>query len=413
MSLDEADIPARAAELCAEGHCAEAGDLLRPVAERDPASPAIWLLLARAELAAERYERALQAAEHTHALAATEALPDVIASVALLRLGRAEQALERARRAVATDPHDFDAVSLLARILSTAGFHDDALAAAADAAELAPEHPAAHLTAGVVAAAAGQRDVARASFRQVLTLDPANAAAQHELARLRLRRRFNDPAALADAASGFARAANAESASEKSVEVLERVLRAFLSKAAYLLFIDAYVVMRVAASSNGMAARLVPVVLLAVPACYAVRFLRRLAPTPRQRLVWLMIGERSLSTATALEALSAASILVAAVGAGFLRSGVAVVGAFAALAARLMLYLAQKRAAVAASGKAAEHAVRAGLIWVVAGLLGLLAVALVVAAVSRGRPNAAAGALVCLVAAGVLARAALRRRAPG
>jgi hypothetical protein len=128
------------------------------------------------------------------------------------------------------------------------------------------------------------------------------------------------------------------------------VLRTFLSKTAYLLFIDAYLVGRVAASSNGTAARFAPVVLLTLPGYYAVRFLRRLTPTPRQRLLWLLIGERALSAAAALEAISVAAILAAAVGAASLRPGAAAVAALAALAGRLLLYLTLQRAARSASG---------------------------------------------------------------
>ncbi len=413
MPLDETAVLARAAGLCADGHFAEASDLLRPVAERDRANLDVWRLLARAELAAERYERALEAAEHTHVLAPAEALSDVIASFALLKLGRTEEALARARRAASTDPHDLAAVSLLARILSVAGFHDEARAVAAEAVDLAPEEPEAHLTVGVVAAAAGGRDAARASFREVLALDPANGAAHHELARLRLRRRVNDPAVLADAASGFARAVNADSASPRSVRSLEKVLRTFLSKTAYLLLIDAYLVGRVSASSSGAAARLAPVAFLAVPGYYAVRFLRRLTPAPRQRLAWLLIEERALSVAAALEAISVAAIVVAAVSTASLRPGVAAIAAFSAFTGRLLLYLTVERAARSASGQPAEYVIRAGLIWLIAALLGLLAVALLVAAVTRDRPGVAVGALVCVAAAGALAQIANRRRASG
>lgn len=409
MPFDETDILAHAVELCEDGHFAEASDLLRPVAERELGKLALWRLLAQAELAAERYEQALQAAEHAHGLAPGESLSDVIASVALLRLGRKEDALDRARRAVATEPQDPTGVMWLARILSTAGFHDESRFVAADALALAPDHPQTHLTAGVVAAVAGERDLARASFREVLALDPGNGAAQHELARLRLRRRTNDPAALADAASGFARAANARSAASRSDRSLEGVLRVFLSKTAYLLFIDAFVAGRVASSSTGFAARFLPVLLLAVPGYYAARFLGRLAPRPRQRLLWMLIGEHALSAAAVLEAISIAAILTSAV-VGSLRPSLAAVGAIAALAARLLLYLALERASRAASGHPGEHAIRAGLIWVIAGLLGLLAVALLVAAVLRGRPGASVGALVCLTAAGALARVAINRR---
>lgn len=178
-----------------------------------------------------------------------------------------------------------------------------------------------------------------------------------------------------------------------------------------MLFIDAYLVGRLATSSNGTTARLVPIALLTVPGYYAVRFLRRLTPAPRQRLWWLLIGERALSTAKILETVSVASILIAAVGTHPLRSTLAVLAALTTLAARLLLYLARDRAARSASGQPAEHAIRARLIWIIAALLGVLAIALLIAAVSRDRPSAAVGALACMVAAGALARVASRRRA--
>jgi Flp pilus assembly protein TadD len=357
MPFDETGILAHAVELCEDGHFAEASDLLRPAAELELGKLAIWRLLAQAELAAERYEQALQAAEHAHGLAPDESLSDVIASVALLRLGRKEEALNRARRAVETEPQDPTGVMWLARILSAAGFHDESRFVAADAVDLARDHPQTHLTAGVVAAVAGERDLARASFREVLALDPGNGAAQHELARLRLRRRANDPAALADAASGFARAANARSAAPRSDRSLEGVLRVFLSKTAYLLFIDAFVAGRLAASSTGFGARFLPVLLLALPGYYAARFLGQLASKPRQRLLWMLMGEHALSAAAALEVVSIAAILTAAVVAGSLRPTLAAVSAIAALAARLLLYLALERASRAESGQPGEHAI--------------------------------------------------------
>jgi tetratricopeptide (TPR) repeat protein len=413
MAFDPTGLPARAVELCEEGHYAEASDLLRPLAEREPADPDIWLLLAQVELAAEKYERALEAAAHTHDLAPSYALADVIAGVALLKLGRADEALARARRAVAADPHDPAAVDLLARVLSVAGSHDEAQAVAAHGVELAPHEARAHLTAGIVAAAARERDAARASFREVLAIDPANGAAQHELARLRLRRKIHDPATLADAASGFARAATATPSARRSGLSLEQVLKTFLAKTAYLLFVDAFVVARLLASSQNASARLVPVALLFVPAYYAVRFLRRLTPVPRQRLVWMLAGERALSAAAALEAISVAAILAAAVGSSAIRPTLAASAALTALVARVLLRGELKRAPRSAEGHPGPPAIRAGLIWVIAGLLATLAVALVAAAATNGRPGAAIGALLCVAAAGALAHVAMRRRASG
>lgn len=409
MPFDDAEVPVRAAELCVEGHFAEASDLLRPFAEREPHNPSAWSLLARAELGAERYGLALQAAEHARELAPEEALPEVVLAVSLFGLGRTKEGLERARAAVALDPEDFAAVSLLARILSATGCHGDARALAEQAIELEPAEPQAYLVAGMVAAAAGRRDEARGSFREVLALDPGNGAAQHELARLRLRRRVNDPAALAAAAAGFARAAATDTQERRSQQSLERVLRKFLEKTAYLLFLDAYLVIRVTSSSNDAAARWIPVALLGIPAYYAIRFVRHLTPEPRRRLLWMLIGERAVSVAAALESVAVVAILIGAGGAS-LRQTAGIIAGLAALAARASLGLAVDRAARESQGRPSQYAVRAGLIWVIAGVLGLLAVALLIAAVMRGRPSAAIGALVCLAAGAALARVALGRR---
>ncbi len=283
VAVDGNHLVEQATGLCEEGHFAEAGDLLRPFAERDPSGLAIWGLLARAELAAGHCESALQAAEHVQALAPGEAVPHLIASVALVQLDRSQDAIAQVRAAVRLDPEDWWACGWLARILVAASSFEEARDVAARAVELAPEQPAVHLTAGVVAAAVGERETARAAFREVLALDPASSAAQHELARLQLRRKANDPAVLAEAAAGFARAAGADPGARRSQLSLERVLRVFLSKTSYLLLLDAYLAWRVAATSSTATARLIPITLLAIPAYYATRFLRHLTPVPGQR----------------------------------------------------------------------------------------------------------------------------------
>ena len=324
MPIDDTDLLKRAAILCDEGHFAEAGNLLRSVAEQEPSNVEVWVLLARAELAAGRYTSALQAAERTQVLIPEESLPYLIASIALRNLGRPDEAVEHARQAVSVDQEDRGALSWLARLLVVAGSLDEAKEVAARVVKLAPEWPEAHLTAGVIAAAAGEREVAKASFREVLALDPASSAAQHELARLRLRRKANHPAVLTEAAAGFARAVSVDPEAHRSRLSLELVLRVFLSKTAYLLFVDAYVAGRVTAGSDSVAARLVPGALLTVPVYYAGRFLRHLTPELRQRLMWMLIGERVLSTAATLEGVAALGILSASVVSVSLRPSISV-----------------------------------------------------------------------------------------
>jgi hypothetical protein len=156
-----------------------------------------------------------------------------------------------------------------------------------------------------------------------------------------------------------------------------------------------------------------PVALLFAPGYYAVRFLRRLTPTPRRRLVSMLAGERALATAATLEAISVAAILAAAVGSSSARPMFAGCAALTAFVARVLLYTALERVTRAAAGRPDVPAVRAGIIWVIVALLAMLAAALVAAAASDGRPGAGIGAIVCIAAAAGLARVAMRRRASG
>jgi hypothetical protein len=127
----------------------------------------------------------------------------------------------------------------------------------------------------------------------------------------------------------------------------------------------------------------------------------------------MLAGERALATAATLEAISVGAILAAAVGSSSARPTLAGSAALTAFVARVLLYTALERATHAAAGRPDVPAVRAGLIWVIAGLLAMLAVALVAAAAIKGRPGAGIGAIICIAAAAALARVAMRRRASG
>ncbi len=303
-----------AGELCAQGRFVEALELLQPLVDREPHNHEAWSLLAWAELGAEHDDRALDAAEHAIGLNPAACFPEQLAAAALLRLRRPGEAVAHARRAVQIDPFDWRALGTLARALTRAGSDaDEAQELTTRMVALAPEEPEAHLIAGSVAAAAGNREEAKRSFRRVLQLDPASGAAQHELARLRLKHRVNDPAALAEATDGFARAAQAEPDKQQSVHSMEAMLRLFLAKTAYLLLIDAFLVGRLAATSSTLAARVLAPALLLIPAFYAWRFVDRLTPPLRSRLYTVLTRQWALRTAASLEAISVLAILAAAI----------------------------------------------------------------------------------------------------
>jgi tetratricopeptide (TPR) repeat protein len=391
------------------GSFAEASERVRHLLALDPGDVEASELLARAELAAGRDEQAREAAERACGLDPESKSAHLLACVALLRLGRSDDAITHAREAVRVDPFDWRALALLAQLLVCDRAHTtEAQELVARASRLAPEEPEAHLSAGYVAASAGDREGAKRSFRRVLELDPGNSAAQHELARLRLRRRMNDPSALAEAAAGFARAVRAEPEAEHSRRTLELVLRVFLSKTAYLLLLDAFLVGRLTATSNSSVGRALPVLLLLVPAFYAWRFYARLPAPLVGRLYRVITRERPIRLAVGFEAIAMACILGGAGASEALRPGFAGAAGLFALIGRVALYTQVEHASRAVRGAPPRPAIRRWLVWVLLALVGLMVVALVAAAVRDGGGPAAV--LVAVALAGGIATVIRRVR---
>jgi tetratricopeptide (TPR) repeat protein len=372
-----------AAALCDAGSFEEASTLLARLVEIEPEDWRAWSLLAHVELGAGRNEPALNAAEQACRLSPRSAFPRLAASFALDGLGREDEALEQAREAVRIDPFDWRGLDRLVRLLSR---DRSRLVEARELAErmqgVAPEQPRVHLTAGGLAAAAGDRAGAQRAFRRALELDPGNATAQHGLAGLHLRHRANDPAALAAAAAGFSRAIRADPEARRSRTALEAILRLFLSKAAYLLLVDAYLVGRLSATSSKLAPRLLPVLLLLIPSFYAWRFCSHLTPSLRRRLARVILDAAPLRFAVACEAFAVAAIVVGAGAAQSLRPGLGGTAGVLALLGRIVIYTQLEHASRAARGEARRPAVRPGFVWVLGALVvGMFLVVLVAAAV--------------------------------
>jgi hypothetical protein len=209
---------------------------------------------------------------------------------------------------------------------------------AASALVVAPENVEPHLAAGVVAAAANDRPQAEAAFRHALAIDPENSAAHNELARMHMGGRLHtDPAGLADAAKGFASSVRANPHGQTGRRNLEHVLRVFLAKASYLIFLEAYLTARLDSGSTGVGARALPIALLAVPAGYGWRFVSRLDADLRGQLAALLARERKLHLAVGLVAVSVACLLAAAFAPQSARALLAGFAAISALISRLLL----------------------------------------------------------------------------
>jgi Flp pilus assembly protein TadD len=163
----------------------KAASTLEPVLSADPRSAAGWLLLARVRLTLDQSEAALDAANRAVQLLPEDPRPLATASRALTMMGRHDDAITMAYRAVITEPenpfwHDRVAWALLAADQHLA----DAEQAARTAVGLDPTEAHYYFTHGVALDALGHTDQARQALLISLRLEPENPVAQHRLATL-------------------------------------------------------------------------------------------------------------------------------------------------------------------------------------------------------------------------------------
>ncbi|WP_067495162.1 tetratricopeptide repeat protein [Actinoplanes sp. TFC3] len=174
---------ARAAALFERVDPAAAAQHLEPVLAADPEVAAGWILMARIRLVLDEVDKALDAANRAIALEPADPRSLAIASRALTLLGRHEEAVTMAYRAVIVEPknalwHDRVAWALLAADRQYA----DAEQAARTAVGLEPDEAHYYFTHGVTLDALGHADQARQAFMISLRLEPENPVAQHRLA---------------------------------------------------------------------------------------------------------------------------------------------------------------------------------------------------------------------------------------
>lgn len=173
----------RAAALFERLDPAQAAATLEPALAADPGSAAGWVLLARVRLALNEAQAALDATGKAIELGPDDPRPMAAASRALTMLGRHEEAVTMAYRAVIVEPrnplwHDRVAWALLAADRQLA----DAEQAARTAIGLDPHEAHYYFTHGVTLDALGHLDQARQALMISLRLEPENPVAQHRLA---------------------------------------------------------------------------------------------------------------------------------------------------------------------------------------------------------------------------------------
>ncbi|HEY1777066.1 MAG TPA: hypothetical protein VGG41_12980 [Solirubrobacteraceae bacterium] len=388
----------RASALCDLGRYPEAASLLAAIVATNPESFSAWCLRSRAALGLRDHATALHAAKTAIALAPDAHWPHRLASIALASLGDHPAALWHAREAVRLAPHDWRAFTNLARRLAhQPQDRSEARDAAEHALEIAPHEVEAHMAAGAVAVADGRRADADLAFRRALAIDPQHSPAHNELARLQFKKsRFASPSGLAGAATGFATAVRADPRAETSRKNLDVVLRSFLSRTAYLIFLDAYLVSRLTTSSNAGAARFLAVAALAIPLLFAGRFMTSLNDVVRKRLRSVVLHDPKIRTAVACELLSAALLVVASGAPSSARTALVGVAAASALIGRLILWVQVDNHSRDARGLTARPILSTPILWLLATAL-VVAAAVIAYAAATARIPAAPGATVTAV----------------
>ena len=175
----------RAKELCEFRRYSEAVAMLKETVAADRQNAYAWALLSHALREAGDADGALGCARTAIKLAPYWEWPHRLASAALRAMVSHGPAVAYARECVRLAPDDWPGYVELALALGAIdACQDEAETAAQKATEIAPHESMTHLAAGLVASGAGRRDAAQEAFHRALSIDPQNAIAHHELARL-------------------------------------------------------------------------------------------------------------------------------------------------------------------------------------------------------------------------------------
>jgi tetratricopeptide (TPR) repeat protein len=408
----------RVSALCDLQRFDEAISHLDTILAAEPQSATAWSLRSRAELGRGAHEDALLAAKHAIALTPQSGWPHRLASIAHGRAGAHQEALWHAREAARAEPLEWRSFTTLARaLLHDPKNRDEARGAAQRGLQLAPNETETNMVAGAVAAAARRPDDAEAAYRRVLAIDPQNAVAHNELARLKMPKgRFASPSGLAQAATGFATAVRADPRRTVSRLNLELVLRSFLSRVAYLIFLDAFLVSQLTTSSSAGAARFLLGLALAIPTLFAARFLLNVTTPIRQRLLAIVLRDARITPAVVFLAASIGLLVASALPTAGARTGLAGGAAALSLVGRLMLLTQVTKHSHAARGLKPRPAFSTPTLWLIATALAAAAVSLAYATATAkitGIGGTSATLVAAAASAAIVACIIRRRRSQG
>lgn len=245
--MDAADL-ARARNLVALDKDAQARDLLARVLAEDPENAEALCLMAQSCLGLRDKLGAVRAAR-----AACRADPESewacrLLALALARNRRADEAVWAATRAVQLEPGSWrthvvraEVDTILRAVTPTTE------SAAREAVRLAPHEAECHRQLGVVLLERKRYREARAALSEALRLDPQDAAARNDLARIDVRKRWN----VGRAAAGFAAAAALDPTEQVAAHNLTVAGATGLRVVHLILAADLFTLGRAASQHNG------------------------------------------------------------------------------------------------------------------------------------------------------------------
>jgi tetratricopeptide (TPR) repeat protein len=344
MSYSDPDADLRqAAALIEMRRYPEAALSAQRVLGADPHNARAACLLAQSALGTTDYSQALAAAESAIAIQPDWEWPHRLASIACSALNMRERAVIEAQEAVRLAPDQYATHVRLGEALLIDGKLDTALEHSERALALAPGNADAHNLAGRVAHARGRNKEATQAYLRALEIQPDHVPSHNNLARLKLQGGRFRGGAMADAASGFATALRADPHNDPVRRNLELAFTAFLRQTAYLVFLGAWIgVLTDPTSASGHTSGVVhilPLVVLALPALYAARFLGRLTPPLRRFLLDAITHRVWLLVPSILVLVAAVCVLGEALTTSHLHSALGGVGAISAIAGRVLLLI--------------------------------------------------------------------------
>ena len=176
------------AELKRAARIDEAVDVLRSSAQRWPQSGFLWFRLGEMLLSDQRPEEAREALQRGLDVNGPERLVGEHRGLALMRLGRFEEARSELEARTAEAPRRSSAWVSLSLTHTLARDFDGGAEVLARAVAAVPENPDLHLRLGSALHRAGRLDEACTALRECVAVDPGFARAHELLSRLLLRR---------------------------------------------------------------------------------------------------------------------------------------------------------------------------------------------------------------------------------